>query len=881
MNMTLGLALRSFVLASLLAAPPESKASVPASETELTPADFVGFRHFGSAVAIDGDTIVVGVPLDPEAGFNSGSAYVFVRSGSAWTQQARLTASDAHSSSQFGASVAVNGDTVVIGAPFTVTSGVDAGAAYVFVRSGSTWSQQARLAPTDSIGADQFGTALAIEGDTLAVGATGTGLTFAAEGAVYVLTRTGTAWSQRTRLRSDGPGPGNAFGFSLALNNGTLAVGSPDDDDLLLADAGAVYVFTGSGAAWSLQGELTAGDAAPDNKFGWAVALKGDTLVSGAPQNHSGADFAGAAYVFARTFGVWSQQAKLVANDSAAFDCFGFSVAVNNNAAFVGSVLDSSFAQSGGSTYVFTRVGTSWSQDSELSASDIAPFNRFGYALAVNGTNLVVGAPSGYFLEEGAAYVFEFASANTAPVANPQTVATSEDTATAITLTGSDAEGDPLTFIVLSNPANGTLSGTAPNLTYTPGPNLNGSDSFTFKVNDGDLDSATATVSINVTAVNDAPVAEDQSVATSEDTPVSVTLTGSDVEGSALSFTVLSGPAHGTLSGTAPNLTYTPNANDNGTDSFTFKVNDGALDSAPATVSITVTPVNDAPIVSGIPDQTIPVNSTTGPIAFTVDDIDDGPAGLTVVASSDNAALTPPGSITISGSGANRTITITPAGGQTGSATISVTVSDSAASTGTTFNLTVTASANQPPVADASATVTQIVSANGIDALVTLDGSRSHDPDNDALTYTWSESGNTIALGAVAQVTLPLGSHTITLTVNDGEVSANTVVTVQVSTLAQTISEIITAVQTADILSIQQNELISVLRAAADSCARGNLTSGVNQLQAFENKINAQAGKKIDEATARDLLADAQNVISIITGTTSSATSAPARSSRR
>ena len=132
------------------------------------------------------------------------------------------------------------------------------------------------------------------------------------------------------------------------------------------------------------------------------------------------------------------------------------------------------------------------------------------------------------------------------------------------------------------------LSGTAPNLTYDPAANYNGADSFTFKANDGQVDSAVATVSITVTPVNDTPIAQGQSVTTLEDTPKAITLTGSDADGDALSFTVVTGPAHGTLTGTVPNLTYSPAANYNGADSFTFQASDGQVDSAPAMVSITV-----------------------------------------------------------------------------------------------------------------------------------------------------------------------------------------------------------------------------------------------------------------------------------------------------
>ena len=153
-----------------------------------------------------------------------------------------------------------------------------------------------------------------------------------------------------------------------------------------------------------------------------------------------------------------------------------------------------------------------------------------------------------------------------------------------------------LTFAVVTGPAHGTPDGTAPNLIYTPAPGYQGSDSFTFSASDGQATSAPATVSIAVTHVNHAPTADAQSVTTAEDAAVAITLTGSDSDGDPLTYLIVNAPAHGTLSGTAPNLTYTPAANYNGADSFTFKVNDGLADSAPAAVDINVTPVNDAPV---------------------------------------------------------------------------------------------------------------------------------------------------------------------------------------------------------------------------------------------------------------------------------------------
>src|SRR5205807_2286641 len=145
---------------------------------------------------------------------------------------------------------------------------------------------------------------------------------------------------------------------------------------------------------------------------------------------------------------------------------------------------------------------------------------------------------------------------------------TAEDTAKAIVLTATDVDGDTLTYSVVAGPTHGAVSGTAPNVTYTPAANYNGPDSFTFKAKDGTVDSNVATVTLTVTPVNDAPVATAQSVTTNQDTAKAITLTATDVDGDTLTYAVVTAPTHGTLSGVAPNLTYTPAAGYNGPDSF-------------------------------------------------------------------------------------------------------------------------------------------------------------------------------------------------------------------------------------------------------------------------------------------------------------------------
>ena len=185
--------------------------------------------------------------------------------------------------------------------------------------------------------------------------------------------------------------------------------------------------------------------------------------------------------------------------------------------------------------------------------------------------------------------------ANDAPVASNGAFSGPEDTSIPIALSASDLDGDALTFVIVSGPAHGTLSGTGANLTYQPAPNFNGGDSFTWKANDGTADSAIATVFLAVTPVNDPPVAANQSVLVTENQPFTSQVSGTDVDGDALAFSLKEGPAHGTLSGVWPAFTYTPALNYSGPDSFQFFVNDGQAASY-GTISITVTPVNHVPV---------------------------------------------------------------------------------------------------------------------------------------------------------------------------------------------------------------------------------------------------------------------------------------------
>jgi len=218
---------------------------------------------------------------------------------------------------------------------------------------------------------------------------------------------------------------------------------------------------------------------------------------------------------------------------------------------------------------------------------------------------------------------------NHLPMADLQSLTTAEDTTAAINLTGSDPDGDTVVYSVVTTPSHGSLSGTAPNLTYTPNKNFSGPDSFTFKVNDGTADSALTTLAITVTPVNDPPVAGKIDITAMEDMPTPVTLAGIDPDGDLLTYSIVTKPSNGTLSGTEPNLSYTPNPNSNGLDAFTFKVSDGKTSSIPATVSLVITPTDDPPIANG-DNVTVPEDSVSH-ILLTGSDPDGDPLTYTVL----------------------------------------------------------------------------------------------------------------------------------------------------------------------------------------------------------------------------------------------------------
>ncbi|MEP7273521.1 MAG: hypothetical protein ABI882_18635, partial [Acidobacteriota bacterium] len=368
------------------------------------------------------------------------------------SQEAYLKASNTGQDDAFGWSIAVSGDTVIVGAvneksaatgingDQTSNSAPFSGAAYVFVRIGGVWSQQAYLKASNTGANDAFGHSVAISGDTIVVGApyedssatgiNGNGANNASpdSGAAYVYVRTAGVWSQQAYLKASNTGTGDRFGYSVAASGDTVLVGADGEDssatgvngnatDNSAEDSGAGYAFVRNGSAWSQQAYLKASNTDQGDSFGWSVGVSGDTVVAGAPsedsaaigvngdENNDSAESAGAGYVFIRSGTTWTQQAYLKAANAQANDFFGYATALSVNTIVIGAVTEDggttgvngngsdNSAEDSGAAYVFVRTANLWSQQAYLKASNTGASDFFGNSVALSGDTIVVGAP--------------------------------------------------------------------------------------------------------------------------------------------------------------------------------------------------------------------------------------------------------------------------------------------------------------------------------------------------------------------------------------------------------------------------------------------------------------------------------------------------------
>ena len=396
------------------AAPPDPPAAPPsgpidASEQAILPADPQPNDEFSWSLGIEGDLLLSGAPLADPNGGNSGAAYLFRWNGTAWRQIAKLIAEDGAEGDWFGKSVAVSGDTAVVGA--NLDDGPlrgeffddDTGSVYIFVRETiggvEVWRQQAKLRAPEQLEWAEFGFDVAIDGDTLAVGAYHDPTRHQDGGAVYVFQRRGEEWLPEARLLPVGGAAADEFGTAIALQDDTLIVGSPGDDGTGV-NAGAAFVYRRDGGFWRLESILRAPSGVEFDAFGFAVGLSGDSAIVGAPFHDGGDAEGGAAFMFERSEEGWAAGTRLLPSDPLAGAWFGRAVALAGDFAVIGAPRFSLITHDGvanerfaiGKTYVFRRTPSGWVQHAGLLADDSSDGDDFGWTLVARPGMAVIGA---------------------------------------------------------------------------------------------------------------------------------------------------------------------------------------------------------------------------------------------------------------------------------------------------------------------------------------------------------------------------------------------------------------------------------------------------------------------------------------------------------
>jgi hypothetical protein len=320
-------------------------------QQRLTAADTADVEeYFGGFVALAGDTLAV----PSSTGTTIQAVHVFVRSGSNWTEQQKLVAADAAMFDGFGRAMALSGDTLVIGSWSDDTaSGQDSGSAYVYVRSGSAWTQQQKLLPSEIADAIYFGWAVAISGDSIVVG----GLRLNDDGAIYVFVRSGATWTEQQRIPGPDVSPLSEFGSAVAIDGDTLVVNNRTESAASPPGLGVAYVYLRSGSSWSLQQRLA--PSQHSQYFGTSLSLEGDTLAVGATHHNPPLQNAGAVYVFDRSGATWTERQRLTAADRDTGDALGRSVALRGDTLLAGADLDDSTVVDEGSVYSF-RTGRAY-----------------------------------------------------------------------------------------------------------------------------------------------------------------------------------------------------------------------------------------------------------------------------------------------------------------------------------------------------------------------------------------------------------------------------------------------------------------------------------------------------------------------------------------
>jgi hypothetical protein len=461
-----------------------SASTVPTQSAMLTSSDATSDDGFGRTLAVSGSTMVVGAGFKSIGGNEDvGEAYVFSDTSGSWIQTAKLTAADGALGDEFGEAVAIDGHTIVIGAPqHTVGTNADQGAVYVFSDTSGSWTKTAELSASDGQANDGFGAVLAVSGSTIGVaepdhraGA------LTGQGAALVFSDTAGTWSQTAELTTSDPtfslNVGDAFG-SIAISGSNIVVGASAHAHGS-ASTGAVYEFTDTDGTWAQTAELT---VANGDQFGWLVAISGTTIVvSSIEQTVGGNIVEGALFVFSHASGSWVQTDELVAPDGTEGYEFGDSLGFSGNTIVSGPNHHVSPGDLTGGLYVFTGSPGSFTETAKLDATPASSGAFLGHSVAVSGNTIFGGAEQtvGTTDDEGVVYVFDsgptISGKITGHACSGEDSCTSTDQAgLTVLVTGTAAADSSPVSVTATTAADGTWSAPVPAGTYTVGPTIDG-----------------------------------------------------------------------------------------------------------------------------------------------------------------------------------------------------------------------------------------------------------------------------------------------------------------------------------------------------------------------------------------------------------------------
>ena len=465
--------------------------------------------HFGGSVAIDNNIAIIGSADTDDNGTQSGSAYIFERQGDgSWTNTKKLIASDAATYDLFGYSVAIDGNTVVIGAWADDDNGAQSGSVYIFERQESdSWIETSKLTASDIGGDDRFGYSVAIDNNRVIVGAIYNDTNGTNSGTVYVFEHQGNgSWSQTAKLTSSDATDKDVFGDPLAIEEDTIIVGAYNKDNSL----GAAYIFEyQENSTWKETAKLLASDSIPGDRFGNAVAISRTTAIIGALRNDDNGTDSGSAYIFDRQDdGNWTQTEKLTASDADAEDEFANAVSLDGNRAIIGSMEDDDYGSVSGSAYIYERQSDgSWRETMKLNAADAVSGDSFANSISLDNGTIIVGVMHNddNGRDSGSAYIFDLYHDVSVP----------ENTTLVVEINATDLDGDILSYSISggNDAAHFTIDAVIGVLSFDPAPDfgtpldVNADNTYRVDINVTDEYNATSSMMLRVTVTD---VYEDQ-----------------------------------------------------------------------------------------------------------------------------------------------------------------------------------------------------------------------------------------------------------------------------------------------------------------------------------------------------------------------------------